>query len=115
SEFTDEISKKSKIPYQKKTIKNTIELSYKKLKNNKLSLNYFIFEIDGIIKTKNFSNTVSSKQSLFISESLMGKKIKNSTIDFYEPFYKNLPADLKINDVKILLTKEEKEFLNIDK
>lgn len=111
SGLIDDVSKKSKIPYQRKTTKNTIELSFKKSKNNKLSLNYFIFEIEGIIKNKGFTNTVSSKQSLFILEHKIGEKIKKSNIDFEEPFYKNLPSNLKVSDVKILLTNEEKEFL----
>jgi hypothetical protein len=111
SSLIDDVSKKSKIPYQRKTTKNTVELSFKKLKNNKLSLNYFIFEIEGIIKNKDFTNTISSKQSLFILEHKIGEKIKKSNIDFKEPFYKNLPSNLKVSDVKILLTKEEKEFL----
>lgn len=115
SGLIDDFSKKSKIPYQRKTTKNTVELSFKKLNNNKLSLNYFIFEIEGIIKTQNFTSTISSKQSLFILEHKIGQKIKKSNIDFEEPFYKNLPSDLKVNDVKILLTEEEKEFLNINK
>jgi hypothetical protein len=111
SSLIDDVSKKSKIPYQRKTTKNTVELSFKKLKNNKLSLNYFIFEIEGIIKNKDFTNTISSKQSLFILEHKIGEKIKKSNIDFEEPFYKNLPSNLKVSDVKILLTNEEKEFL----
>lgn len=111
SGLIDDVSKKSKIPYQRKTTKNTVELSFKKLKNNKLSLNYFIFEIEGIIKNKDFTNTISSKQSLFILEHKIGEKIKKSNIDFEEPFYKNLPSNLKVSDVKILLTNEEKEFL----
>jgi|GEM_PF-133568 len=115
SDFIDDVSKTSKVSYQRKTTKNSIELSFKKLKNNKLALNYFIFEIEGIIKTKNFTNTISSKQSLFISESLLGEKIKKSTIDFYEPFYKNVPTDLKVVDIKVLLTNAEKDFLNTNK
>lgn len=111
SDFIEDVSKESKIPYQRKTTKNTVELSFKKLNNNKLSLNYFIFEIEGIIKNQDFTNIVSSKQSLFILENRIGEKIKKSNIDFDAPFYKNLPSELKVNDVKILLTEEEKAFL----
>jgi len=115
SDWIKDISTKTKIPYQRKTTFNSLELSFKKLKNEKLTLNYFIFEVQGVIKTNEIVDTVLSKQSLFISESILGKKIKKSNIDFYESFYENLPSDLKTNDVKILLTKEEKKFLNSDK
>lgn len=113
SDFENAVSRVNRIPHQKKTTRHSVELSFKKLKNNKLTLNYFITEMGGIIKTKKFTDTISSKQSLFISETLLGKKIKKGNIDFYKPFYENLPKDLKTNDVKILLTKEEKEFLNM--
>lgn len=112
SEFEKAISKLHKTPYQKKTTKHSIELSFKNLKNNKLSINYFISELEGVIKAKNFTDTIFTKQSLFVSESVLGKKLKKSNINFHEPFYKNLPTSLKNNDVKILLTNEEKEFLN---
>lgn len=115
SALVDDVSETSKIPYQRKTTKNSIELSFKKLKNDRLTLNYFIFEIEGIFKTNTFTDTISSKQSLFISESILGKKIRKGNIDFYKPFYENLPPDLKTSDVKILLTNEEKKFLNTNK
>ncbi|TXD52140.1 MULTISPECIES: carboxypeptidase-like regulatory domain-containing protein [unclassified Polaribacter] len=113
SDFENAISRIDKIPHQKKTTKHSVELSFKKLKNNKLRLNYFISEMEGVIKAKNFTDTISSKQSLFISESILGKKIRRGNIDFYKPFHENLPPDLKTSNIKILLTKEEKEFLNI--
>lgn len=115
SDFKSKISEKNKIPYQTKTTKHTLELSFKKLKNNKLSLSYFISELDAIIKTDNFTDTITSKQSLFVAESLLGKKLKKESINFYEPFYKNVKSDVKNNDVKILLTKKEKAFLNTGK
>jgi hypothetical protein len=71
--------------------------------------------MEGVIKAKNFTDTISSKQSLFISESILGKKIRKGNIDFYKPFYENLPPDLKKSDVKILLTNEEKKFLNTNR
>jgi hypothetical protein len=111
SEFEKGISKLHKTPYQKKTTKHNIELSFNRLKNNKLKLHYFISNLEGVIKTEKFTNNISSKQSLFVSESILGEKIKKSNIDFNQPFYKNLPENLESNDVKILLTKEEREFL----
>jgi len=115
SDFENAVSRINKTPHKKKTTKHRVELSFKKLKNNKLRLNYFISEIEGVIKSKKFTDTISSKQSLFISESILGKKIRKNTIDFYAPFYESLPKDLKVNAVKIPLTKEEKRFLNANK
>jgi hypothetical protein len=112
SDWIEDISRKTKISYQRKTTYNSLELSYTKSKNKKLTLNYFIFEVQGLIKTNQIIDTVSSKQSLFISESILDKKIKKGNIDFYKPFYENLPTGLKTSNVKILLTKEEKEYLN---
>ena len=112
SDFQEGVSELHKISYQQKTTKHSVELAFKRLRNNKLIINYFISEFEGIIKTKNFTNTVVTKQSLFVSESVLGKRIKKSNINFHEPFFKNLPPNLKTNDAKILLTKEEKEFIN---
>jgi hypothetical protein len=74
SDWIEDISRKTKISYQRKTTYNSLELSYTKLKNKKLTLNYFIFEVQGLIKTNQIIDTVSSKQSLFISESILDKK-----------------------------------------
>lgn len=112
SDFQEGISELHKISYQKKTTKHSIELAFKKTRNNKLIINYFITEFEGVIKTKNFTNTVVTKQSLFVSESILGKRIKKSNVNFYEPFFEKLPSNLKNNDTKILLTKEEKKFIN---
>ncbi|MDX6747343.1 hypothetical protein SHK09_11110 [Polaribacter sp. PL03] len=112
TKFEKGVSRLHKIPNEKKTTKHSVELSFKRLKNNKQILNYFISEFEGIIKTKKYIDTVVSKQSIFISESLLDKKLKKENIDFYKPFFENLPTNLKNNDVKILLTKEEKGFLN---
>ena len=112
SDFQEGVSELHKNSYQTKTRKHSVELAFKRLRNNKLIINYFISEFEGIIKTKNFTNTVVTKQSLFVSESVLGKRIKKSNINFHEPFFENLPPNLKTNDAKILLTKEEKEFIN---
>ncbi|MFK8058735.1 MAG: hypothetical protein AB8B78_01475 [Polaribacter sp.] len=111
SDFEDKISKLHNIPYQSKTKKHVIELAFKPLKNNKLSISYFVSELFATLKTKGYTDEIVSKQSLFIAESNLGKKLKKGNINFYEPFYKNVKDDLKNNDVKILLTQKEKQFL----
>ncbi|NQY31405.1 MAG: hypothetical protein HRT69_18310 [Flavobacteriaceae bacterium] len=111
SDFEKDISKNYKIPYKKKTKSHTIELSFKKLKNKKYSISYFVSELKGVLKTKTYTSNISSKQSLFISKSILGKNSKKGNFDFNKPFYKNISNDLKINEVKILLTEKEKFFL----
>ncbi|PQJ78839.1 carboxypeptidase-like regulatory domain-containing protein [Polaribacter porphyrae] len=110
-DFEDDISETSKIPYKKKMTKHTLELSFKNLKNNKLSLSYYISEIHAVLKTKQFTDKVVSKQSLFIGESNFGKKLRKDVINFYQPFFKNIESDQKNTDVKILLTEKETKFL----
>lgn len=111
SGFEKDISKIHKIPYEKKTTSHTVELSFKSLKNTKYAISYFISTLKGIIKTKNYTDKVSSTQSLFISESKLGKKIKKGNVDFSKPFYENIPNTSKVNGVKILLTRKEDIFL----
>lgn len=111
SDFENDISDRNKIPYQRKTTKHIIELAFKPLKNKKLSLSYYTSTLYGTIKTKQFTDEIISKQSLFIGKSTLGKNLKSEEIDFYKPFYQNIKSDLKNNDVKILLTKKEKAFL----
>lgn len=111
SDFKDALSKIHKIPYKKKTTNHVLELSFKKLKNEKYSISYFISEVKAILKTKGFTDNISSKQSLFIAESKLGKRLKNGNIDLSKPFYKSVTNNLKNNDVKILLTEKESQFL----
>ncbi len=109
--FENAKSRIKKIPYKKKTESHVVELSFKKLKNNKYSIAYFTSEVKGFFKTKDYTDNISSKQSLFINESKLGKKLKKGNIKFHNPFYESIPNDLKKNEIKILLTEKEKEFL----
>lgn len=111
TDFEDDISKIYNIPYKKKTENHITELSFRKLKNGKYSISYYISKLKGIIKTENNTDKITSEQSLFVTESRLGKKLTKGNIDFYQPFYKNVPKSLKTNDVKILLTENEKYFL----
>lgn len=111
TDFEDDISKIYNIPYKKKTESHIMELSFNTLKNGKYSISYYISKINGIMKTEKNTDNIISEQSLFVTESRLGKKLTKGNIDFYQPFYKNIPNSLKTNDVKILLTENEKDFL----
>lgn len=111
TDFEDDISKIYNIPYKKKTESVTLELSYNMLKNGKYSISYYISTLSGIIKTESNIDHIVSEQSLFVTESKLGKKLKRGNIDFYKPFYENVPNNLKSKDAKILLTEKEKDFL----
>jgi len=111
TDFEDDISKIYNIPYKKKTESHIIELSFNTLKSGKYSISYYISKLNGIIKTEKNTDKIISEQSLFVTESRLGKKLTKGNIDFYKPFYQNIPNSLKTNDVKILLTENEKDFL----
>ena len=111
TDFEDDISKIYNIPYKKKTESHITELSFNKLKNGKYSISYYISKLKGIIKTENNTDKITSEQSLFVTQSRLGEKLSKGNIDFDKPFYKNLPNSLKNENIKILLTENEKEFL----
>ena len=110
--FEVDVSKKNDIPYKKKTESHIMELSFNTLKNKKYSIGYYTSKLNGVIKTDKSTDKVISEQSLFVTESELGKKLKKETMDFYKPFYESMPNNLKTKDVKILLTKNEKDFLD---
>ena len=112
TDFKDAISTEKKKPYQKKITNHIVELSFKELNNKKLAISYFISDMKGIIKTDKFTNHISAKQSLFVGETSLGKKLKNGNIELSKAFYKSIPKNIKNEEVKYLLTNKEKEFLN---
>jgi len=111
TDFEDDVSKIYNIPYQKKTESHVIELSFNTLENGKYLISYYISKLNGILKTEKNTDSITAEQSLFVTESRLGKKLRKGNIDFDKPFYKNIPNSLKTNDVKILLTESEKDFL----
>ena len=86
TDFEDDISKIYNIPYKKKTESHIMELSFNTLKNGKYSISYYISKLNGIIKTEKNTDKIISEQSLFVTESRLGKKLKKVNIDFYKPF-----------------------------
>lgn len=111
SDFKYAMTKITKKPYKIKMKSHIVELSFNKMKNNKYGVSYSISQMNGVIKTKRYINDFSARQSLFINESRLGKKIKKGNIDFNKPFYENIPSNLKKTSEKILLTEKEKLFL----
>ena len=114
TDFKEKSSKGNNVIYKTKTTKHDVEISFKELVNKKLSINYYTSGIEAIIKINNRTDTVVGTQSLFVTKNVFGKNLKNKNIiKFNEPFFKNIPDNTINNDVKILLTKEEKEFLKL--
>jgi hypothetical protein len=110
--FTTKKSKDNKIAYETKTTKHAVEISFKKLKNDKLSINYYLSKIDAIIKINKRIDIVSGTQDLFITNNEFGKNLKSKdVIPFNEPFYKSIPENQSKTSSKILLTKEELAFI----
>jgi hypothetical protein len=111
TDFEDRISKTFNIPYKNKTESHIIELSFHPVKSGQYSISYYISKLNGIIKTENNTEKIISEQSLFVTDSRLGDKLTKGNIDLNKPFYQNIPPSLKINDIKILLTENEKDFL----
>ena len=111
TDFKEALSKINKIPHQKKITKHIVELSFKKLKNSKLTLSYFTSKMYGIIKSEKFSNNIVAEQNLYVNETKLGKRIKKGNIDLNKAFYKSIPNNIQKGKVKFLLTNKEKEFL----
>lgn len=109
-DFEDAKSRIKKLPYKKKTKSHSIDLSFRKLKNDKYSISYFTSELKATIKTANYEGNIVAKQGLFVNESKLGKKLKNGNLDLSKPFYESVPKNLKKDGVKILLSKREKAF-----
>ncbi|CDF79313.1 Cna protein B-type domain protein [Formosa agariphila KMM 3901] len=112
TDFEDDISRINNIPYKKKTDYHSMELSFHTLKNGKYSISYYISKLNAVIVTEHNTDYIVSEQSLFVTKSRVGEKLKNGNIDFYTPLFENIPKSLNTNDVKILLTTTEKDFLN---
>ena len=112
TDFEDDVSKIYNIPYKKKTENHITELAFNKLKNGKYGISYYISKLNGIIKTEKNTDKISSEQSLFITKSKLGEKLRKGNFNFDEPFYKNIPNSINADDVKILLTEKEKYFLD---
>ena len=112
TDFEDDVSKIYNIPYKKKTENHITELAFNKLKNGKYGISYYISKLNGIIKTEKNTDKISSEQSLFITKSKLGEKLRKGNFNFDEPFYKNIPNSINTDDVKILLTEKEKYFLD---
>ncbi len=111
TDFKKQKSKQKKISYQSRTIFHSEELSFKKMKNGKLSINYFISILKAEIKEGAKKYNVTGSQKLFITKTESKKRFKKKKIDLNKPFYESIPNYHHKNN-KILLTKEEVLFVN---
>ena len=105
-------SNKDKTPYTSKTKRHHVYLTFNKLNDNKWGIGTLKSVIEGeyIIgnKTESFQNT----QEFLVTNSKKGGQIPvKDQIDLTKPFYENLPLNKNLPS-KILLTKEEEEFMN---
>lgn len=111
TKFKKALSTESKIPYETKTQGQNIELAFTENVNKKWSLSFFSHQLYGIVRYNNISDNVYSKQDLYITKiHLRGRIPEKQRIDLNKPFYDNLPM-YRHSDAKILLTKEEQDFL----
>ena len=105
-------SNKDKTPYTSKTKRHHVYLTFNKLNDNKWGIGTLKSVIEGeyIIgnKTESFQNTLE----FLVTNSKKGGQIPvKDQIDLTKPFYENLPLYKNLAS-KILLTREEEEFMN---
>ncbi len=111
TEFEKGLSRESKIAYETKTNGQNVELLFTKSSDKKWSLSFFRHQLYGVVRYNNISDKFYSKQDLYVTKRYRkGKILKKQQIDLNRPFYDNLPM-YKQADVKILLTKEEQDFI----
>lgn len=111
--FEKSFSEEKNIEYEKATTAHHVELSFEESQQQKMIPNYFISEVQGIIRFGDTDSRISSKQSLFVTGSTFSKKLRGKKVlDMSQPFYKSLEDEQPKQDAKILLTKEEQSFLN---
>ena len=105
-------SSKGKIPYTTKTKRHHVNLSFKKLDDKKWGISTFnsVLEAESIINNKSYAIQIT--QEFLVTKTMEGRQIPvNEQIDLTKPFYENLPLNKNLAS-KILLTKEEEEFIN---
>lgn len=111
TQFEKGLSRESKVQYETKTQGQNIELAFTENPNKKWSLSFFSHQLYGIVRYNNISDKFYSKQDLYITKIHKREKIsKKQRIDLNKPFYDNLPI-YRQSDVKILLTREEQDFI----
>jgi len=110
TDFKKHESREKALSYKSRTTFHSEELSFKKLWNGKLSLNYFISTIKGEVKERAKKYNFAGSQKLFITKTEKKKKFKHNAIDLDKPFYESVPKSSHKNN-KILLTKKEEVFV----
>lgn len=109
--FKKRESREKKLSYESRTVFHSEELSFQKLENGKLSLNYFISILKGEVKERAKKYNFTGSQKLFVTKTEKKKKLKNKMIDLDKPFYESVPKISHKNN-KILLTKKEEFFVH---
>jgi hypothetical protein len=111
--FEKDFSTEKNIEYEKATTAHYVELSFEESQQQKMIPNYFISEVQGIIRFDDTESKISSKQSFFVTGSTFSKKLRGSKVlDLSKPFYMSLEDEKPKQQGKILLTKEEQSFLD---
>jgi hypothetical protein len=110
--MTKEFSERRKVAYESAITRLLLELNFKQVQENKWLLASFKSKIMGHFAYNGKDDTFEMKQELYVTKTTKGKKIdKSQKLDLKKPFYENFPSGIPLEN-KILLTKEELDFIN---
>lgn len=111
NQVNEGVSKNGNIPYKSSVKSHNIVVNFNEYYRSKLIINSFYSKVKAVAEYENKIDDLLIEQSFLITGIEYGKKIrKKHRINLSKPFYKNLPTT-KLNDLKILLSKEEIMFM----
>jgi hypothetical protein len=106
------VSRKTKTPYTSEVKEHHINLSFKKIDNQKWMISSLKSVVEADVEYNNTRDNVQLTQEFIITKTTKGGRIpKSEQINLNNPLYENLPLKKNL-DTKILLTQKEQAFIN---
>jgi len=106
------VSRKTKTPYTSEVKEHHINLSFKKIDNQKWMISSLKSVVKADVEYNNTRDNVQLTQEFIITKTTKGGRIpKSEQININNPFHDNLPLKKNL-DTKILLTQKEQDFIN---
>ncbi|MGM8363791.1 carboxypeptidase-like regulatory domain-containing protein [Flavobacterium sp. ARAG 55.4] len=123
--FTNEVENKNRVTksytirankeFSYETISSSSILNFQKNKNNKWTVNSFEVSADFNITYNDVKHNGNIKNNLYVLKNTQIKKVKNAgLINLSKPIYQNLPKDIVTNSNAILLSEEERNFIDVN-
>ncbi|SHM22928.1 CarboxypepD_reg-like domain-containing protein [Flavobacterium flevense] len=120
--FTNEVENKDRIiksytsrgnkEFSYETINSISALNFQKNKNNKWAVNSFQVSADFNITYNDVKHNGNIKNNLYVLKNTQIEKVKNvGLINLSKPIYQNLPKDIVTHSNSILLSNDERNFI----